>query len=105
MCLATRSEIAFHLFNPRCCNPGCSFQNGPLNSHPKMEDENSLIAQRREKLMALQAQGVNPFGHAYETSGTIAEARAKFSDGATLRIAGRITAHRDMGKSHFVDLR
>src|SRR4029078_8265016 len=25
--------------------------------------------------------------------------------GATLRAAGRITAHRDMGKSHFVDLR
>jgi lysyl-tRNA synthetase, class II len=31
--------------------------------------------------------------------------REKFSDGATLRAAGRITAHRDMGKSHFVDLR
>src|SRR5438128_6868112 len=70
-----------------------------------MEDENSLIAQRREKLEALQAQGANPFGHAFETSGTIAEMREKFSDGATLRAAGRITAHRDMGKSHFVDLR
>jgi lysyl-tRNA synthetase class 2 len=70
-----------------------------------MDDENSLIAQRREKLEALQARGANPFGHAYETSGTIAEVRDKFSDGATLRAAGRITAHRDMGKSHFVDLR
>lgn len=70
-----------------------------------MDDENSLIAQRREKLEALQARGANPFGHAYETSGTIAEVREKFSDGATLRAAGRITAHRDMGKSHFVDLR
>ena len=70
-----------------------------------MDDENSLIAQRREKLEALQARGANPFGRAYETSGTIAEVREKFSDGATLRAAGRITAHRDMGKSHFVDLR
>ena len=70
-----------------------------------MDDENSLIAQRREKLAALQARGANPFGHAYETSGTIAEVREKFSEGATLRAAGRITAHRDMGKSHFVDLR
>src|SRR5262249_40506788 len=26
-------------------------------------------------------------------------------EGETLRAAGRITAHRDMGKSHFVDLR
>src|SRR5437899_3784389 len=70
-----------------------------------MDDENSLIAQRREKLDALQAQGANPFGHAFETSGTIAEMREKFAEGATLRAAGRITAHRDMGKSHFVDLR
>jgi lysyl-tRNA synthetase class 2 len=70
-----------------------------------MDDENSLIAQRREKLEALQARGANPFGRAYETSGTIAEVREKFADGATLRAAGRITAHRDMGKSHFVDLR
>src|SRR6202171_2284336 len=69
-----------------------------------MDDENSLIAQRREKLEALQMRGANPFGRAYETSGTIADVREKFSEGATLRAAGRITAHRDMGKSHFVDL-
>src|SRR6201988_3765570 len=77
-----------------------------LNSpQPEMEDENSLIAQRREKLDALRASGANPFGRAYETSGNIAEVREKFADGVTLRAAGRITAHRDMGKSHFVDLR
>jgi lysyl-tRNA synthetase class 2 len=70
-----------------------------------MEDENSLIAQRREKLEALQAQGANPFGRAFETSGAIAEVREKFAEGTTLSTAGRITAHRDMGKSHFVDLR
>ena len=70
-----------------------------------MDDENSLIAQRREKLEALQARGANPFGRAFETSGTIAEVREKFAEGTHLRAAGRITAHRDMGKSHFVDLR
>ena len=70
-----------------------------------MDDENNLIAQRREKLAALQASGANPFGRAFETSGTIADVREKFADGTTLRAAGRITAHRDMGKSHFVDLR
>src|SRR4051794_29464523 len=70
-----------------------------------MDDENSLIAQRREKLEALQASGANPFGRAFETSGTIAEVQEKFAEGTTLRAAGRITAHRDMGKSHFVDLR
>src|SRR5256885_9533235 len=70
-----------------------------------MEDENQLIALRREKLEALRASGANPFGRAFETSGTIAEVREKFAEATTLRAAGRITAHRDMGKSHFVDLR
>src|SRR5213595_2535628 len=70
-----------------------------------MEPENDLIAQRREKLKALRARGVEPFGRAFETSGSIAEVREKFKEGEVLRAAGRITAHRDMGKSHFVDLR
>jgi lysyl-tRNA synthetase class 2 len=70
-----------------------------------MEPENELIAQRREKLKALRARGVEPFGRAFETSGSIAEVRDAFKEGESLRSAGRITAHRDMGKSHFVDLR
>lgn len=70
-----------------------------------MEPENELIAQRREKLEALRARGVEPFGRAFETSGSISEVRERFKDGEMLRAAGRITAHRDMGKSHFVDLR
>src|SRR5213595_3094594 len=70
-----------------------------------MDDENQLIALRREKMETLKKSGANPFGRAFETSGTIAEVREKFAEGATLRAAGRITAHRDMGKSHFVDLR
>jgi lysyl-tRNA synthetase class 2 len=70
-----------------------------------MDDENELIALRREKLKALRARGVEPFGAAFETSGDIAQVREKFKEGETLRAAGRIMAHRDMGKSHFVDLR
>ena len=70
-----------------------------------MDEENDLIAQRREKLEKLRARGVAPFGAAFETSGTIAQVREKFAEGETLRAAGRITAHRNMGKSHFVDLR
>jgi lysyl-tRNA synthetase, class II len=70
-----------------------------------MEEENDLIAQRRAKLDALRARKVDPFGAAFETSGSIAEIREQFKEGETFRAAGRITAHRDMGKSHFVDLR
>jgi lysyl-tRNA synthetase class 2 len=70
-----------------------------------MDEENELIALRRKKLDALRAKGVEPFGGGFEVTGSIAEVREKFEEGETLRAAGRITAHRDMGKSHFLDLR
>ncbi|MEP6937030.1 MAG: lysine--tRNA ligase [Chthoniobacterales bacterium] len=82
----------------------CSFPTVALQSVPKMEDENVLIAQRRAKLDRLRARGIAALGCSFETSGTIAEVRAKFSEGATLSAAGRVTAHRDMGRSHFLDL-
>jgi lysyl-tRNA synthetase, class II len=69
------------------------------------QSESELLALRREKLAALEKLGVAPFGAAFESSGDIAQVREKFSEGASFRIAGRITAHRDMGKSHFVDLK
>src|SRR6266446_5061832 len=72
---------------------------------PSMEEENELIALRRKKLDALRAEGIEPFGAGFEVTGSIAEVREKFKEGETLRTAGRITAHRDMGKSHFLDLR
>jgi lysyl-tRNA synthetase, class II len=72
---------------------------------PKMDEENELIALRRKKLDALRVKGIEPFGSAFEPSGSIAEVCEKFKEGETLRAAGRITAHRDMGKSHFLDVR
>jgi lysyl-tRNA synthetase, class II len=76
-----------------------------LHSLSQMEDENELIALRRKKLDELRAKGVDAFGSAFDVSGSIAEVRDQFKEGDTLRAAGRITAHRDMGKSHFLDLR
>jgi len=70
-----------------------------------MEEENELIALRRKKLDALRAKGIEPFGAGFEVSGSIAEVHDQFKEGETLRAAGRITAHRDMGRSHFLDLR
>jgi lysyl-tRNA synthetase class 2 len=69
------------------------------------QDESELLALRREKLAALEKLGIAPFGAAFETSGDIAQVREKFAEDANFRVAGRITAHRDMGKSHFVDLK
>src|SRR5213595_1561888 len=70
-----------------------------------MEDENELIALRRKKLETLRAKGIEPFGASFDVSGSIAELREQFKEGETRHVAGRITAHRDMGKSHFLDLR
>jgi lysyl-tRNA synthetase, class II len=70
-----------------------------------MDEENELIALRRKKLDALRAKGVEPFASGFEANRSIAEVREQFKEGETLRAAGRITAHRDMGKSHFLDLR
>ncbi|PYI46443.1 MAG: lysine--tRNA ligase [Verrucomicrobia bacterium] len=70
-----------------------------------MDDENELIALRRKKLEALRAKGIEPFGSGFDVSGSIAAVHEQFKEGETLRVAGRITAHRDMGKSHFLDLR
>jgi lysyl-tRNA synthetase class 2 len=66
--------------------------------------QNDLLAVRRQKLEALRAAGIDPFGQAYETTGTPGEIRAAFAEGQKVRAAGRITAHRNMGKSHFIDL-
>src|SRR6476469_9138661 len=70
-----------------------------------MEDENELIALRRKKLEALRAKGIEPFGTGFDVSGSVEEVREQFREGEARRVAGRITAHRDMGKSHFLDLR
>jgi lysyl-tRNA synthetase, class II len=69
-----------------------------------MEQENELLALRLRKLEALRAKGIEPFGTGFDVSESIAEVRDQFKEGEKRRVAGRITAHRDMGKSHFLDL-
>ncbi|MFM8716456.1 MAG: lysine--tRNA ligase [Spartobacteria bacterium] len=66
--------------------------------------QNELLAVRRQKLEALRAAGIDPFGQAYDTTGSPGQIRAAFAEGQKVRTAGRITAHRNMGKSHFIDL-
>ncbi|MBV9128139.1 MAG: lysine--tRNA ligase, partial [Verrucomicrobia bacterium] len=70
-----------------------------------MEDSaDKLLAERRRKLDAVRAHGVDPFGARFAVDGAVAEVRAAFAEGRALRAAGRVTAHRDFGKSHFLDL-
>jgi lysyl-tRNA synthetase class II len=75
-----------------------------------MDDTNSLIEQRRAKLKSLEAKGIFPFQNKFTPDSGAGEARAKFEKGelaehAKVSVAGRITAHRDMGKSMFIDVR
>lgn len=69
-----------------------------------MESISELLSVRRQKMEALSGAGEQPFGGRFDTDGSIADLRAAFAEGKVLRAGGRITAHRDMGKSHFLDL-
>ena len=70
-----------------------------------MDDTNALIKQRKEKLEALRAKGIDPFKNKFTPTEKCAEARANYVEGREVALAGRITAHRDMGKSQFIDIR
>jgi lysyl-tRNA synthetase class 2 len=74
------------------------------------EDTNSLIEQRKAKLTALKSKGIDPFKNKFTPDRACNDARSGFESGALpegtkVSVAGRITAHREMGKSIFVDVR
>lgn len=70
----------------------------------------SLIEQRKAKLTALRARGIDPFKNKFTPDRSCNDARSGFDrgdlpEGTRVSVAGRITAHRDMGKSMFIDVR
>src|SRR5215468_1505832 len=69
------------------------------------DETNSLIEQRKAKLAALRAKGIDPFKNKFTPTGTCQQARDNYAEGREVAVAGRITAHRDMGKSMFIDVR
>lgn len=73
---------------------------------------NELVAIRREKLAALQADGKDPFAiTSYPQNAYAAEVKASFTDlaegekGRIVCMAGRMMSKRVMGKASFADLR
>src|SRR6266851_1904478 len=70
-----------------------------------MDETNSLIEQRKAKLAALRAKGIDPFRNKFTPTESCAQARAHYAEGREVSVAGRVTAHRDMGKSMFIDVR
>ena len=74
-------------------------------------DEPAVLAERREKLERLRADGVEPFPHEFEGRTAIATVHAAH-DGLdsgedaddSYRLAGRIAARRGHGGAAFLDL-
>lgn len=69
-------------------------------SSPSSSEED-LIAVRREKLAKLRDLGVDPYGSRFPTDTTPGSLKADFADDRQVRLAGRLLAIRDMGKSVF----
>lgn len=68
-------------------------------------NESEYRAQRLANLARLKELGYPPFGGAFERTGRMADLKASFAEGRRVRVAGRMTARREMGKSVFADLR
>ena len=66
--------------------------------------EQEFRRQRLANLEALKAAGHRPYGRAFERTGSLADIRAAFAEGLSVRMAGRIVAVREMGKSIFAHL-
>ncbi len=75
-----------------------------LTPQQPQSTEAELIAVRREKLAKLRELGIDPYGARFEVTTTPADLRANFAEGLQVKVAGRITALRDMGKSCFFQL-
>ena len=81
-------------------------RDGPgVLSLPAMDETNSLIEQRKIKLAALRAKGINPFANKFSPKEKCGEARTSYVEGREVALTGRITAHREMGKSMFIDIK
>jgi len=70
-----------------------------------IDETNSLIEQRKAKLASLRAKGIDPFRQKFRPTEKCAQARVNYAEGREVSVAGRVTAHRDMGKSMFIDVR
>jgi lysyl-tRNA synthetase class 2 len=83
-------------------NSRCSvFIGGSMST----DETNSLIQQRKAKLSALRAKGIDPYRNKFTPKESCAAARTNYAEGREVSVAGRVTAHRDMGKSMFIDVR
>ncbi|HJW88486.1 MAG TPA: amino acid--tRNA ligase-related protein, partial [Dehalococcoidia bacterium] len=70
-----------------------------------MVQPTSLRQARLEKLERLRSQGIDPYPHRFHRTHTIQEALPLEGKETPCRLAGRITAQREMGRAAFMDIR
>ena len=71
-----------------------------------MDELSELLQLRRAKLDVWRAEGSEPFGVTFPDTLSVASVVADFAEEKAVRLAGRVVAFRDMGKSifgHFLD--
>ena len=79
----------------------------PIEEWYASEERPKPIRDRWAKLTRLRELGVEPYAYSWESSHDLASALAAWSvdaEGPSVRVAGRIEALRDMGKSAFLHL-
>jgi lysyl-tRNA synthetase class 2 len=69
------------------------------------EERNELVEQRYKNLEKLKKEGIDPFGESFPDVQSIESVKNDFSEGRKSRIAGRIMARREHGKSAFLDIK
>ena len=66
--------------------------------------ESELLQVRRDKLEALKARGIAPFGGKFDTTHGPGTLKADFTEGLQVKVGGRLLAKRGMGKAIFFDI-
>jgi lysyl-tRNA synthetase class 2 len=68
------------------------------------EVDNEIIRLRKDKLQALTAQGIEPYGRKFVRTHTMKECSDAYQESLAVKVAGRIVALRGHGKSVFGNL-
>jgi lysyl-tRNA synthetase class 2 len=71
----------------------------------EMEEKNEIIEQRYKNMEKLIELGVKPFGDRFPDKESILDVKNDFSEARKSKIAGRIMARREHGKSAFLDVK
>ena len=71
---------------------------------PQAPTDSELLQVRRDKLEALKAKGIAPFGGKFETTHEPGALKGNFTEALPVKVGGRVLAKRTMGKAIFFDI-